>query len=251
MTGTIFMSKEKSMEVEGQGDIVGLSLEQVKELMDQRDQKWNEVTKALAKSIDGDRQVMTDMERVLKTVTPRRSVEPPVGGSTFPDEIQRLSDRILLLEAQMRSLQNRVAELEEKVDLRDDSVPSWKSDMQSLCRKMDGLRDEQKRFGRLFGKPSPYSNEGLVGHGEVTRPKDLLLTTRARSDAFQGLKGKNRWPWPEEMSLLLGDWLVGRRVWGHGEWLELLGLLAQHGFSEYAAVEHQGEIGQFLELYRP
>lgn len=239
------MTDDEAIKLSSRGDVVGLTLEQVKELMDQRDQKWHEVTKALSKSIAADRQVMTDMERILKTMDPRRSLESPVGVSAYSDDIQRLSDRLLLLEAQMRSLQKKVSELESKVDLRNDSVPRWKSDMQSLCRKMDGLRDEQKRFGRLFNKLSPYAKAG------VAHSKDRRLVPRADTDPYGGLKEKSRWPWPEEMSLILEGWLVGRRVWGHGEWLELLGLLAEHGYSEYAAVDHQGEIGQFLELYRP
>lgn len=165
---------------------------------------------------------------------------------TQKDEIRRLSDRILLAEAQIRELQQKVRDVQDKSGSSQAVTPNWKSDLQSLRRKMDSLRDQQQRFGQMLGEPSPYS------HGSPSRDGGLNPYATPKHDAVQKQPYEQALslPWPQGMTLLLREWVEGRHGWGHHEWLELLRRLSDRGYSEFTSSVYHDQIGHFLETHR-
>lgn len=210
-----------------------LSSDSIRELLEQRDREWMERFDELSRRMEKHQGLSQDVEAVFQSIEPQfREVEETLSALDLHlDEMRRMSDRLLLLEAQVRDLQTKFRKMDERWDHQSPSSGGWKSDIQSLRRKLDGIRDQQRRFDRLIGEDSPY-----------------LETYGARPDmeALSDLK----LPWPREMTLMLREWVRGRSAWSHVEWLELLGFLAENGYSEFTDEGHQEAIGRFLEAHR-
>jgi hypothetical protein len=199
------------------------------------------------------------------------------------EQVARVSDRVLLVESQVRDLQQRLKQLVAKQESAKGSLPMLEQDVMALRRCLTDLKNISKLDINIPAptkksetssaakrpSPSPFDSidlEDTQHNLGVFLPQSSSLRPNSEAEPLDSVwtEGKTASqsnpknpeppalpPWPQAMSEHLKQWLEDRYLWDHQDWLELLRLLADKGFSEFIQPENYAALGKYLEQNRP
>lgn len=212
----------------------------------------------LAKTEQEILEAQSNCEVVEKELAISQKDSPPAAKEKKSKATSDVSARINRLERQievMTSLEKQL-ELAQRSNL--DRFKQIQLQIRDLTKLTDRLLLVESQLRELQLSPNgpsdnSLSGDDMFGESDVEEEKNIFhpqSATTSLAGEPMSIATDGPWPWPETMSRFLKSWLVGRKWWGHEDWLGLLRQLSTRDFSDFAQEKYHGKIGAFLDEYR-